>query len=181
MERKKEMIIELTNSAWSILNEMDREVLDSLMTLQEAQDEAIRVINNLKYGSEFKDYFWITDMHPKMIIHPYRPDLKGKDLREHSDPEGKKLFVECVNTVKKSGEGFVDYMWQYKEDSTLIVQKLSYVKGFENWGWVIGTGIYIEDVKEQISDLIKRLILISVIISVLIGSPNGVHCASHIL
>ncbi|MCD4791702.1 MAG: DUF294 nucleotidyltransferase-like domain-containing protein [Bacteroidales bacterium] len=168
-ERKKEMIKELTNSAWSILKEMDQEVQDSIMTLKEAQTEAVMIIKNLKYGKEHKDYFWITDMQPKMIIHPYRPDLKGSDLREYSDPKGKKLFVECINTVKDKGEGFVDYMWQYKEDSTHIVPKLSYVKGFENWAWVIGTGIYIEDVKEQISELTKKLIYISLIISIFIG------------
>lgn len=169
LERKKEMIKELTNSAWSILKEMDQEVQDSLMTLEEAQTEAVLIVKNLKYGKEHKDYFWITDMHPKMIIHPYRPDMKGSDLSDYSDPNGKKLFVECVNTVKESGEGFVDYMWQYKEDSTLIVPKLSFVKGFENWGWVVGTGIYVEDVKEQIKKLTKRLLFISLIISGLVG------------
>ena len=169
LERKKEMIKELTNSAWSILKEMDQEVQDSIMTIEDAQDEAIMIINNLKYGNEHKDYFWITDMQPKMIIHPYRPDLTGSDLSEYSDPNGKKLFLECVNTVKEKGEGFVDYMWQYKEDSTHIVPKLSYVKGFENWGWVIGTGIYIEDVKEQTGELKKRLSFISLFISGLIG------------
>ncbi|OQX96980.1 MAG: hypothetical protein B6I20_13655 [Bacteroidetes bacterium 4572_117] len=169
LERKKEMIMELTNSAWSILKEMDQEFQDSLMTLEEAQAEAILIVKNLKYGKEHKDYFWITDMQPKMIIHPYRPDMKGGDLSDYSDPDGKKLFVECVNIVKKHGEGYVDYMWQYKEDSTHIVPKLSYVKSFKNWGWVIGTGIYIEDVKEQTGKLTRRLLFISLIISSLVG------------
>ncbi|MEN8121393.1 MAG: DUF294 nucleotidyltransferase-like domain-containing protein [Bacteroidota bacterium] len=167
--RKKEMIKELTNSAWSILKEMDQEVQDSILTLKEAQNEAVRVVKNLKYGKEHKDYFWITDMQPKMIIHPYRNDMTGNDLSDYSDPHGKKLFLECVRTVKEKGEGFVDYMWQYKDDSTLMVPKLSYVKGFENWGWVIGTGIYIEDVKEQTEELTKSLLFISVLISLFIG------------
>ncbi len=169
LERKKEMIKELTNSAWSILNEMNQEVQDSVLTLEEAQSEAIIIIKNLTYGKEHKDYFWITDMQPKMIIHPYRPDLTGNDLSDYTDPKGKKLFVECVNAVKKDGEGFVDYMWQYKEDSTHIVPKLSYVKGFENWGWVIGTGIYIEDLREQSVELTNKLLFISLIISGLVG------------
>lgn len=169
MDRKKEMIKELTNSAWSILNEMDQEFQDSLMTLEQAQSEAVLVMQNLKYGEEFKDYFWITDMHPRMIIHPYRPDLKGADLSNYTDPNGKRLFVECVKTVEKFGEGYVDYMWQYKEDSTHIVPKLSYVKGFEKWGWVVGTGIYIEDVSLQIQQLTRRLIYISLFISLFIG------------
>ncbi|MDF1549895.1 MAG: DUF294 nucleotidyltransferase-like domain-containing protein [Bacteroidales bacterium] len=169
LERKKEMIKELTNSAGSILVALDQEVKDSILTIEAAQNEAVNVVKNLKYGQELKDYFWITDMQPMMIIHPYRPEMKGKDLKEYADPNGKKLFVECVNRVKSNGEGFVDYMWQYKEDSTHIVPKLSYVKGFKNWGWIIGTGIYLEDVKEQIKGLTNRLLIISLIISFIIG------------
>jgi PAS domain S-box-containing protein len=169
IEQKKVMIKELTNSAWSILNEMDQEVQKGIFTIEEAKDEAILIVKNLKYGENFKDYFWITDMHPRMIIHPYRPDLKGADLNEYSDPEGKKLFVECVKVVESTGEGYVNYMWQYKEDESNIVPKLSYVKGFKKWNWVVGTGIYIEDIKLQISDLKKKLLLISFLISGLIG------------
>lgn len=168
MDQKKEMIRELTNSAWSILAEFDQENKQDSMGLHEAQQAAIERIKNLRYGEEAKDYFWITDMYPRMIMHPYRPEMNGEDLTTYRDPKGKKLFVESVNKVKEQGSGYIDYMWQWKDDSLKIVPKLSYVKGFEPWGWIIGTGIYLEDVKEKISAMTGHMVRISLLISFII-------------
>lgn len=169
MNDKRETIKELTNVAWSILSKYERDEKDGLISREEAQKTAVSRIQYLRYGEENKDYFWITDMGPKMIIHPYRTDLTGKDLSDFTDPHGKKLFVEFVETVKKSEQGYVDYMWQWKDDSLHIVPKLSYVKLFKPWNWVIGTGIYIEDVKKEIAALTNRLVWISTGITLLIA------------
>jgi signal transduction histidine kinase len=169
MNGKREMIKELTNSAWSILSKYENDEQKGLTSREEAQKTAASRIEYLRYGDENKDYFWITDLHPNMIMHPYRKDLNGQNLSNFSDPQGTKLFVEFVKTVKKSGHGYVNYMWQWKEDSLHIVPKLSYVKLFEPWGWIIGTGIYIEDVKTEIKVLTKRLIWISAAISLIIA------------
>lgn len=171
MDRKRELIRELTNSAWSVMQEYEAEEKHGRLSTQEAQKRAIADIRYLRYGDERKDYFWITDMHPRMVMHPYRSNLEGKDLsgKAGEDPTGKKLFVEMVDVCKKRGSGYVEYMWQWKDDPSRIVPKLSYVKGFKPWGWVIGTGIYIEDVKEEITALTARLITISIIISVIIA------------
>lgn len=169
MDRKREMIQELTNSASSILAKYHKDELEGILSREEAQQTAISRIQYLRYGDENKDYFWITDMHPTMIMHPYIPDLNGKDLTNYEDSHGKKLFVEFAEVVNRDGQGFVDYMWQWKDDSTHIVPKLSYVKGFEPWGWIIGTGIYIEDVKKEISALSRRLMIISIIIALVVA------------
>jgi len=169
MNGKREMIKELTNSAWSILVKYEKDEKEGLITREEAQNTAISRVQYLRYGEENKDYFWITDMTPKMVIHPYRNDLKGKDLSDFKDPHGKRLFVEFVETVKKTEHGYVDYMWQWKDDSLQIVPKLSYVKVFKPWNWVIGTGIYIEDVKKEIKALTNKLIWITVGISAIIA------------
>ncbi|NOU45725.1 MAG: PAS domain S-box protein [Bacteroidales bacterium] len=169
MSKKREMIQELTNTAWSILSVYENDEKEGLLTRDEAQQTAKTRIQHLRYGEENKDYFWITDMTPVMIVHPFRSDLNGQDLRNFTDPHGKKLFVEFVQTVKKSEQGYVDYMWQWKDDSLHIVPKLSYVKLFKPWNWVIGTGIYIDDVKKDIARLTNRMIWISFGISILLG------------
>lgn len=169
MVGKQQMIKELTNSASSILEKYESDERNGLLSKEEAQKTAISRIQYLRYGDEKKDYFWITDMNPDMIMHPYRNDLNGKSLQFFKDPHGKKLFVEMVKVAGKDGEGYVEYMWQWKDDSTHIVPKLSFVKLFKPWGWIIGTGIYIEDVKKEISSLTKRLILISSGISAIIA------------
>lgn len=156
--RKREMIQELTNSAWSILAEYQMAVENDEMELEEAQSEAIERIRYLRYGAEGKDYFWITDMHPRMIMHPYREDLNGTDLSNFADPDGVRLFVEFVNAVRRDNHGYVEYVWQWKDDPDRLAAKESYVRGFEPWGWVIGTGLYMEDVNEEISSITSSVI-----------------------
>ena len=175
MERKAEMIRELTNSAWSVLQKYHQDQADGTLTQEAAQAEATSRIEYLRYGSEGKDYFWITNLHPVMVMHPYRKDLNGEELTRVEDPTGKRLFVEMVDSALNSekGEGFVEYMWQWKDDSTQIVPKLSFVRLFKPWGWVIGTGIYLEDVREEIAKLeqglLSLVLAITLILTVLMG------------
>ena len=129
------------------------------MTTQEAQAGAISAIKSLRY--EGKEYFWINDMHPRMVMHPTKPELDGKDLTDNKDPNGKHLFVEFADTVKKSGSGYVAYMWP-KPGSDQPVPKVSYVNGFAPWGWVIGSGIYIDDVEAAFWGGVWRLGAIAV-------------------
>jgi PAS domain S-box-containing protein len=169
LDRKREMIRELTNSAWNILAKLHDDEQKGLLTREQAQRQAIEQIRNLHYGQEMKDYFWINDMHPRMVIHPYRTDLNGQDLSNYTDPDGKRVFVEFVNLVKAQGAGYFNYMWQWMDDQGRIAPKISYVKGFTPWGWVIGTGIYIDDVKAEINAITRNLIEISLFILVAIA------------
>ena len=109
---------------------------------------AKRLVNAMRYNTN--DYLWINDTHPKMIMHPIKPVLDGKDLSQFKDPNGKFLFVEFAKVAKQKGEGTVDYLWP-KPGQDKPVPKLSYVKLYQPWGWIIGTGIYIDDADATIS------------------------------
>lgn len=98
------------------------------------------------------NYLWINDLTPRMIMHPINPALNGKDLSDYQDPNGKHIFTDGVELCRKDGEGFVDYMWP-KPGSTEPVPKISYLKLFAPWGWVIGTGVYADDINVQVSGL----------------------------
>jgi methyl-accepting chemotaxis protein len=129
------------------------------MSEAEAKAAAAAEIGKIRYaGSE---YLWINDMQPAMVMHPIRPDLNGKDLRENKDPDGKHLFVEFVSVVKAEGAGYVDYLWP-KPGAKEPEPKRSYVKGFAPWGWVIGSGVYVDDV-EQVAARDARLALLLVL------------------
>jgi signal transduction histidine kinase len=168
LDRKREMIRELTNSAWNILAKLENDEKNGLLTRAQAQRGAINQIRSLHYGQKMKDYFWVNDMHPRMIIHPYRTDLNGKDLSTFVDPDGKYVFLEFVKVVKEKGFGYVYYKWQSYENTQLFIPKISYVKGFAPWGWIIGTGIYIDDVQAEIDIIIHNVIAISIVISAFI-------------
>src|SRR3954464_4232757 len=110
---------------------------------EQAQAAAIAEIKSLRYDKV--EYFWLNDMTPKMVMHPIKPELDGKDLSGMKDPSGNALFVGFVDVVKKQGAGFYSYLWP-KPGFEQPVSKISYVKGFAPWGWIIGTGIYLDDV-----------------------------------
>jgi signal transduction histidine kinase len=157
MAGKREMIRDLTEAAWSSLATYERAVRAGRLSGAEARARAIAHLRELRYGPELKDYFWINDMHPRLLMHPYRLDLEGSDISTYADPNGKRLFVEFVRIVKEQGAGYVDYQWQWKDDPAHIVPKISYVKGFAPWGWIVGTGIYVEDVRAEMAAITRQL------------------------
>jgi PAS domain S-box-containing protein len=169
IERKREMIRELTQAAWSELADLEARERAGLLTRQGAQAAAVARIQSMRYGDDGKDYFWVTDLQPRMIVHPYRPELNGQDLSEYSDRAGKRLFVESAKLVRAEGAGYLEYLWQWKDDEQRIVPKLSYVKGFQPWGWIIGTGIYLEDVRTQVAAITRRVIRIALGFSMIIA------------
>ncbi|MEW6708364.1 MAG: DUF294 nucleotidyltransferase-like domain-containing protein [Candidatus Riflebacteria bacterium] len=164
LEQKREMIRELTNSAWNILARHEQDAVAGLISREEAKKQAIEQLRSLHYGQQMKDYFWVNDMQPRMIVHPYRTDLEGKDLSNYHDPDGKKIFVEMAEVVKKSGSGYLQYRWQWKDNPELVVPKISFVKGFEPWGWIIGTGVYIDDVHQEIQAARQKLTIVTLLI-----------------
>ena len=168
LDRKRELIRELTNSAISILTSYHKEELAGTMSRAEAQALAVDRVQSLRYGAESKDYFWIQDLKPTMIMHPYRPELNGEELLDFKDARGVRIFVEFSNLVQREEEGYIDYVWQWKDDPDRLEPKESFVKLFEPWGWIIGTGIYIDDVNLEITKIEKDITTTSVIVSVII-------------
>lgn len=126
------------------------------LTQAQAQAQAVETLRSLRYsGSE---YFWINDMTPVMIMHPFKPELEGTDLNGITDPQGNHLFVEFVDTVKATGSGYVAYEWP-KPGVEAPQPKISYVTGYEPWGWVIGSGVYVDDVQKVAAAQALRLIM----------------------
>jgi len=142
---RAEIARHLVEAAHSLLVQVDTEVKAGRMQREAAQREALAIVGAMHFAGN--EYFWVNDMHPTMVMHPIKPELNGQDLSDYEDLAGKRLFVEFTNTVKSHGEGFVTYLWP-KPGVDKPVRKLSFVKGFEPWGWVIGTGIYIDDVDQ---------------------------------
>ena len=176
MEQKEIMIKKLTQTAASAIAFYVHQEQNGLMTRSAAQAEAAAELSELRYGEDGKDYFWITDMQPIMVMHPYRPDLAGQDLTDYTDTEdksGKKLFVEFVELVQKNGEGYLEYEWQWKDDPTRSAPKLSYVRGIPEWDWIIGTGIYIHDVEDEIAALSVNLWIADGVIALILLAILG--------
>jgi len=168
-EDRKTKTRHVVESAYGVLEHYHDLAVRGEMTMDAAKAAAVALIKRLRY--EEKEYFWINDMHPTMIMHPYKSELDGTDLSDYKDPRGKRLFVAFVDTVRANGAGFVDYLWP-KPNFKDPVPKVSYVKGFAPWGWIIGSGIYIDDVDAVFLVQVKKYALITVLILVLVVTAS---------
>ncbi len=169
MDQKKAELTHLVESAYSLLEMYDQKIQSGTLNKEEAQTLAKDQISKMKYDGA--NYFWINDFEPKMIMHPNysekdKPEWYAENgLADYKDSKGKKLFVAFVDVCQKSGFGYVDYLWTKPGKSKEIYfPKLSYVKSFESWGWIIGSGVYVDDVKIAASKIVNRFSLIFIIL-----------------
>ncbi|WP_430251483.1 methyl-accepting chemotaxis protein [Neorhizobium sp. DAR64860/K0K1] len=144
-QERKAGLAQMNDNAVAILKKYQGFEAAGTMSRDEAQAAAKAIISAMRYGGG-SGYFWINDMHPTMVMHPIKPELNGSDLTQNKDPNGKFLFVEFTNVVKAGGQGFVDYYWP-KPGAAEPVEKYSHVIGFSPWGWIVGTGVYTDDLK----------------------------------
>ena len=148
IDERGEKLKAVTQTLMSVIVGMDsgRE-----MYAEGEQLKVTGVINQLRYADDKSGYFWVNDLDCKIITHPIKPKLNGKNLKDLKDPNGKYLFAEFARVCRESGEGYVDYYWS-KPGSEKPVAKLSFVQLYKPWNWVVGTGIYLDDIDSMVQD-----------------------------
>jgi methyl-accepting chemotaxis protein len=157
MTERQQATRHVVETAVGVLEHFHAEAAAGRMSDAAARKAAISAVSALRYSGT--EYFWINDMHPTMVMHPMKPELDGTDLTNTVDPDGRHLFVAFVDVVRAKGAGFVSYQWP-KPGSEKPQPKVSYVAGYQPWGWVVGSGIYVDDVQSvALSD--SRLLLLS--------------------
>ena len=119
---------------------------DESLSLQEKKRKVIKFLKVVRYGPEKKDYFWLSDIQAKMIMDPYLPDLVGKDMISFKDPNGKEVFVEILKAIRKFREAYVNYLWP-RYEGKLPVPKVTLVRLFKPWDWIVGTGLYLDTIE----------------------------------
>jgi methyl-accepting chemotaxis protein len=157
-----------TETAWGVIDYYSK-LAGNQLTIEAAQKQAKDTIRELRFEGE-KLYFWINDTQPKMVMHPIKPELDGEDLSNSKDPDGLKLFVEMVKATETTGAGYVIYQWP-KPGAEKPQPKLSYVKKHPQWNWIIGSGVYIDDLNAKIDQVFYTILiacLVSLVISILL-------------
>jgi len=167
LTERHETTKKLVENSFSIIEHFYELEQTSKLTQTQAQDQVKAIIKSLRYDDN--NYFWINDYSPAMLMHPLKPTLNGKSLSNVKDPDGTALFIEMAKVVKEKGEGFVPYKWA-KPGFDRPIDKISYVKGFKPWQWILGSGSYLDDVEDTFSAK-RNLIIIDalIIIAILVG------------
>lgn len=188
MDERKLKTRHLVETAYGVLTHFQALEKQGALSPEDARTGAIAVVKGLRYES--KEYFWINDLTapvPKMVMHATLPALDGtvldavkfncatslqygsEDKKELTD--GKMNLFAAFNTVaNKAGHGFVTYLWPKPKQgggtTDELFPKLSYVKKFEAWGWVIGSGIYIDDIDTNTRRDIRNIGMLVVLVGV---------------
>ncbi|BDV43639.1 methyl-accepting chemotaxis protein [Geotalea uraniireducens] len=165
MHEKEVTVEDAVGVVSTLIDGYQAKVKSGELPLAEAQKRAIDNIRALRY--EGNEYFFITTPEPVMIMHPIKPELDGKKVDDIKDPNGKQIFVEFAKVAKDKEKGLVDYLWP-KPGSTVPVEKISYVSYNRDWNWVVGSGIYVDDVKAQINQMKWQIIIATAIFAALI-------------
>ncbi|MFZ5352493.1 MAG: methyl-accepting chemotaxis protein [Bacillota bacterium] len=166
--RTIEKTLNITETAYSIVKHNYEQYKSGKISEEKAKEAAMQTIKHLRYGKD--GYVWINDYDQVMVMHPTNPKLDGQSMVDFEDPNGFKLFGAMAAVVKEKGEGEIRYEWP-KPGFDKPQPKISYVKGFEEWQWIIGTGVYVDDldgVKFRIRNNILLFCIIIILVSVLL-------------
>ncbi|MCZ4273951.1 methyl-accepting chemotaxis protein [Maritalea porphyrae] len=150
---RSQELVSLTDSAIAIVQANFDRAEAGEVSVAEAQAAALRSIEDIRYrGAE---YFFAVDDSGVMIMHPFAKQLVGGNQLGLKDVNGKAIFVDMIAIAKKDGAGFMEYVWPRGKEKT-PVDKNSYVSYFAPWGWIVGTGVYIDDLRAANQETIMQ-------------------------
>jgi methyl-accepting chemotaxis protein len=165
MDEKQDATKGQVESAYTLIESYLQDVKDGKLNVEDAKAKVLENLKDMRYQGN--EYFFVIDFEPKTIMHPIRPELNGKFAGDIKDPAGKALFVEMAKVAKEKDAGFVEYQWT-KPNEAKPSEKISYVKTFKEWGWIVGTGIYVDNVKKEVSVMRLQILSGTIILAVLI-------------
>jgi methyl-accepting chemotaxis protein len=176
LEDRKVKTKQVVETAYGIIDYYGKLAADGKMPQAQAQEQAAAILRTLRYNG--KEYFWVNDTNAKVIMHPIKKEFDGKDMSAFTDPNGKHIYVEFARIAREQKEGFVDYQFPKPGDPKPL-PKISYVKLYAPWGWVIGSGIYLDDVQtifmqQVVSSSLIILAVIALLITVAILITRGI-------
>jgi two-component system NarL family sensor kinase len=116
------------------------------------RDRALSALEKMDFGQD--GYFFVYDMHGRSLMHPREPELVGRDLWTLRDPAGSLTIQQLIAAAARGG-GYVRYVW-HRPSTGKLAPKLGYVVPLPRWGWMLGTGIYLDDVDTTLARIDQR-------------------------
>jgi len=172
LEQRKDELKKLTDVVYNIIQVNYKESLKEGANVTKIKEQTLQLIAKLQYGNS--DYFYVSTYDDILISHPY---LKNKDFSKIKDVYGNLVVPPLVKIAREKGEGFIRYWWKKNNEDPTPYEKLTYAKNFSPWGWVVGTGVYIDDINREVQNRKKKLIerLKKILRSTKIGKSGYVY------
>ncbi|MFC5299739.1 methyl-accepting chemotaxis protein [Azospira restricta] len=147
-EERKFDARQLVAQAMAVIEASHAQARAGKLSEEQARESARQIIARMRHGDDFSDYFWIQDGAARIVMHPIKPELNGKDMTDFKDPHGLPIFTEFAKLAKGKDGGELQYMWP-KPGHSEPKPKIAHVRGFEPWGWIVGTGVYVDTVESE--------------------------------
>jgi methyl-accepting chemotaxis protein len=152
---------ELVQSASGVVTGFHRRARTGELSQAAAQQAALDVLSEMRFGDG--NYFWVMDTTPRMLMHPVQPDLEGKPLAQATDARGERFLATLAEGARASGSALVDYHWS-EPGSPRPQHKIAYGEHFAPWGWVVASGIYMEDINTAFRQELALVAAVSAIL-----------------
>lgn len=178
INQQYQKVQQLVEASHSVVSYFHQQSSEGKLTTEQAQQQAKAVLDSQRYNKS--DYFWINDFKPEMVMHPVNKKLIGQAVGGIKDSDGVPIFLNMVDIAKSKGEGFVAYKWP-KPGADAPVDKISFIKAFTPWQWIIGSGIYIDNVEEIFSKQRNAIIISTIIFILLIGALSLIIAKSILI
>lgn len=146
LERRKESLRDVAAPLVTSLDQFASTAADGVLTTAQAQSRSLAMLKDVRFGND--DYFFTYDLDLNAIAHPDER-IQGRNLTDMQDADGRYLLREAREIVLEQGSGYIDYRWE-RLDGELPSPKVGYVFLYEPWDWLIGTGVYIDDIEAEV-------------------------------
>lgn len=165
MDDRRQKIQRLVETTLSLVDFYHQQTFAGL-SHQQAQQLALETLRELRYGES--GYFWVNDLSTRLLVHPTQPHLEGQLQTDYQDSNGQYIFRNFVDLAASQQAGYVHYAWP-KPGSNQATDKLSYIELYEPWNWVLGTGIYLDDLKKIFWQEARGYLLVGAVLLIIIS------------
>lgn len=146
LEERKEEVKEAVNDAAKVVQTFYEKSQKGILTEEAAKNYALQTLRNVRHHTT--EYYWVQDKDAAIIMHAIKPELEGKRIENIIDANGLVLFRAFAKAAEPGETGYVQYVWEKPGDTSgKTYPKISYLKKVEPWGWIIGSGMYVDDIE----------------------------------
>lgn len=159
----EDKVAQITELTYNIIDSYKKEVDAKMLTTQQAQQLALKEVSTIRYDKT--NYVWINDYNGNMLYHP---TLKGNQS-DLADKNGVKFIAEGTSIAKEKGNGFVNYIWTKQgQDASKLFPKISAFRSYPDWQWVIGTGIYVDEVNNIVQNTFLQILFFTILVTLVV-------------
>lgn len=146
LQERRQSLVDVSAPVIAALDELRAAVDRGEMTTSDAQKTALAMLKSVRFGNN--DYFFTYDRNMVALAHP-NPKFQGQNLIDLQDADGRFIVRDARDVALNQGSGFTEYRW-VRLDETIPAEKIGYVFHYKPWDWIIGTGVYVDDIEAEV-------------------------------